>query len=114
MSKKKWKPHEERKPEDYMEAADNAWNWRAVSATNTDDGIRAVRGQTPIDPESVRRYLDNKFGDDLKAVQSAMKKLAKAYKPQELAHDAYPLYERFRPAIPEGVRGTQKATSTWG
>ena len=24
MPKKKWKPHEERKPEDYMEAADNA------------------------------------------------------------------------------------------
>ena len=34
-----------------------------------------------------------------------MEKLAKAYKPQELAHDAYRLYERFRPAIPAGVKG---------
>ena len=32
-----------------------------------------------------------------------MQKLAKAYKPQELAHDAYPLYERFRLDIPAGT-----------
>jgi hypothetical protein len=38
-------------------------------------------------------------------VRSAMQKLAKAYKPQELAHDAYPLYERFRPDIPAGKKG---------
>ena len=78
---------------------------RPVPATNTEDGIRAVRGSKPIDPDSVRRYLEDKFGDDLKAVQAAMKRLARAYKPQELAHDAYRLYERFRPAIPEGVKG---------
>jgi len=47
-----------------------------VPATNADDGIRAVRGRNPIDPDSVRRYLDDKFGDDLKAVRSAMQKLA--------------------------------------
>ena len=58
-----------------------------------------------IEPDSVRRYLDDKFGDDLKAVRSAMQKLAKAYKPSELAHDAYPLYEQFRPAIPVGKKG---------
>jgi hypothetical protein len=34
-----------------------------------------------------------------------MQKLAKAYTPQELAHDAYRLYERFRPAIPAGKKG---------
>jgi hypothetical protein len=49
--------------------------------------------------------LADKFGDDLKAVQSAMKKLAKAYKSNELAKRAYALYERFRPSIPEGVKG---------
>jgi hypothetical protein len=52
----------------------------------------------------VRHYLENKFGDDLKAVRSAMKKLAKAYKPQQLGHDAYSLYERFRPEIPAGKK----------
>jgi hypothetical protein len=64
-----------------------------------------VKGAQVIEPESVRRYLDNKFGENLKAVRSAMRKLAKAYKPQELANNAYPLYEQFRPAIPEGVKG---------
>jgi hypothetical protein len=78
---------------------------RPVPATNTEEGIRAVRGRNPIDPDSVRRYLDTKFGDDLKAVRSAMKRLANAYKPQELAHDAYGLYERFRPDIPAGKKG---------
>jgi hypothetical protein len=78
---------------------------RPVPVMNTENGIRAVRGRNPIDPDSVRRYLEDKFGDDLKAVRSAMQKLAKAYKPQELAHDAYPLYECFRPSIPEGVKG---------
>ena len=78
---------------------------RPVPATNTDDGIRAVRGRNPIDPGGVRRYLEEKFGDDLKAARSAMQKLARAYKPQQLAHDAYSLYEQFRPAVPEGVKG---------
>ncbi len=78
---------------------------RPVPAMNTDEGIRAVRDTKPIDPGSVQRYLDDKFGENLKAVQSAMQKLAKAYKPSELAHDAYPLYERFRPDIPAGKKG---------
>jgi hypothetical protein len=78
---------------------------RPVPATNTEDGIRAARGRNPIDPDSVRRYLENKFGGELKAARSAMQKLAQAYRPQELAHDAYRLYERFRPTIPEGVKG---------
>src|SRR5215475_12483178 len=48
---------------------------------------------------------DVRVGDDLKAVRSAMQNLARGYRPQELAHNAYRLYERFRPAIPEGVKG---------
>jgi hypothetical protein len=78
---------------------------RPVPAIITDEGIRAVRGNKPITPDSVRRYLSDKLGDDLKVVRSALKKLAQAYKPRELAVRAYPLYERFRPTIPEGVRG---------
>jgi hypothetical protein len=67
--------------------------------------IRAVRGRNPIDPDSVRRYLEDKFGDDLKAVRSAMTKLARAFRPRELAENAYGLYERFRPDIPGGKKG---------
>jgi hypothetical protein len=71
-----------------------------VPASNTDDGLRAVRGSKPIDPDSVRRYLGDKFGDDLKAVRSAMQRLAKTYKPKELAH-----------YLPLPGRGVQRQTA---
>lgn len=78
---------------------------RSVPATNTDEGIRAVQGGKPIDADSVRRYLENKFGDDLPPVRSAMTRLAKAYRPKERADHAYSLYEQFRPEIPGGKKG---------
>jgi hypothetical protein len=111
-----FKPHEE-KPKEAREKKRGGQFMidlcgRAVPATTTDEGIRAVQKSKPIDPNSVRRYLADKFGDNLKAVQSAMQKLAKAYKPHDLAHDAYPLYERFRPDIPAGKKGW--GVSTWG
>jgi hypothetical protein len=78
---------------------------RTVPALATDEGIRAVQGRQVISPDSVRRYLEGKFGDDLGAVRQAMMKLVRAYKPRELAQAAYPLYERFRPSIPAGKKG---------
>jgi hypothetical protein len=78
---------------------------RPLPATNTEDGIRAVQRSRVIEPDGVRRYLESKFGDALGQVRSAMQLLARSYAPEELAQAAFHLYERFRPAIPEGVRG---------
>ncbi len=78
---------------------------RVMPAITTDEGIRATIKGKPIDPDSVRRYLENKFGNELEEVQAAMEELAKAYEPDELAAKAYSLYEKFRPDIPEGERG---------
>jgi hypothetical protein len=78
---------------------------RAVPAVRTPEGVRAVKGDKHIDPEKVQSYLDGKFGDDLPAVTKAMKELAGAFKPADLADAAYGLYEEFRPAIPPGKRG---------
>jgi hypothetical protein len=104
-----FKPHEEKaKKAREKERGEQFWIevcGRPVPAMNTDNGIRAVRGRNPIDPDSVRRYLDDKFGEDLKAVRSAMQRLAKTYNPKELADHAYSLYERFRPDIPAGKKG---------
>jgi hypothetical protein len=58
-----------------------------------------------ISSEVVRRYLTDKFKDDLDAVRSAMRRLAGSLPPKELAVRAFGLYERFRPAIPDGVSG---------
>jgi hypothetical protein len=104
-----FRPHED-KPTKAREKDRGEEFWiellgRPVPAKNTEDGIRAMKGAQVIKPDGVRRYLQNKFGDDLKAVRSGMTTLAKAFKPQELAQGAFGLYERFRPAIPEGVKG---------
>ncbi len=78
---------------------------RSVPAVHTPQGVRATAKGKPIDPNSVQRYLEQKFGQDLDAVQAALEKLAKAYKPDKLAAQAYTLYEKFRPKIPEGTQG---------
>ena len=104
-----FKPHEE-KPAKARQKDRGEEFWielcgRPIPATITDDGIRALEGAQPIAPEAVQRYLDTKFGDDLDDVRTSMQKLARKFPPRELAVAAFRLYERFRPAIPEGVRG---------
>ena len=84
---------------------------RAVPAIQTPEGLRATTHDRPISAASVERYLRGKFGDDLEAVRQAMTDLAGSMPPQMLAHDAYALYERFRPALPAGVAGWGAAGS---
>ena len=104
-----YKPHEDRpatiRKKEHTEEIWIAVCGRSVPAKNTCEGVRAVSGDKTIDPKSVQTYLKQKFGDDLDATRTAMTKLAKAFSAKELADEAYPLYERFRPAIPEGVKG---------
>jgi hypothetical protein len=78
---------------------------RQVPAVNTEDGVRAVVKDKPIAAQSVERYLESKFAESLGPVREAMRELAKSYRPEELAQNAYRLYETFRPAIPEDVTG---------
>jgi hypothetical protein len=78
---------------------------RPVPAVNTKDGIRAVDKGKPVSPQSVQRYLGSKFGEALPEVRRAFEELADAFSPERLRTKAYPLYEEFRPEIPEGVKG---------
>ena len=78
---------------------------RTFSAVETDHGLRALAQGKPIAPASVERYLETKFGDDLKDVKAAMTKLARSRPPKRLAAEGYALYEAFRPAVPRTVRG---------
>ena len=78
---------------------------RPVPAKNTEEGVRAVVKDRPIDPAQVRKYLEGKFGEQLKAVRGAMLQLARSFRPKELAEGAYGLYEKFRPKIAPGKRG---------
>ena len=78
---------------------------RPVPAKNTQDGVRAVVKDQPIESAPVERYLEGKFGEALDAARSAMEALAKSFEPDELAERAYDLYERFRPEVAGGRRG---------
>ncbi len=78
---------------------------RLVPAVETARGVRALEKNREIHPGPVARYLEQKFGEALGDARDAMRALARAYPPDELARAAFSLYERFRPEIPEGVRG---------
>jgi hypothetical protein len=104
-----YKPHEQG-PKQAREKERGEEFWievcgRPVPAKNTEEGVRAVQGAQLIDPGSARRYLESKFGENLAVVRSAMERLAKSFSPKELAERGFGLYERFRPVIPEGVKG---------
>jgi hypothetical protein len=47
----------------------------------------------------------DRFGQHLSVVRAAMEELACSLPPGELARQAFQLYERFRPAVPEGEAG---------
>ena len=78
---------------------------RSIPAKNTEDGVRAVVKDKPIDPGQVQGYLTRAFGDDLATTKKAMEQLAKSIKPEELAGKAFGLYEKFRPTVARGQRG---------
>jgi hypothetical protein len=78
---------------------------RQLPAVTIDSGVRAVIESKPIEPGTVERYLESKFGGALPEVRKAMMKLANAIEPDELAERGFGLYEQFRPKIPEGVSG---------
>lgn len=104
-----FKPHEA-KPKLAREKERGEQFWvelcgRPVPARSTVDGVRAVAGRAVVSPESAMAYLESKFGESLEPVREAMTALAKSYSPRELAGEAFRLYESFRPAVPEGIRG---------
>ena len=78
---------------------------RGVPAVKTSQGLRAAIKGEEIEPQSVEKYLKQKFGDDLDAARAAMEKLAHTFTPTQLESKAYGLYEKFRPEMPEGTKG---------
>jgi hypothetical protein len=78
---------------------------RTIPVLRTPEGLRALAKGEPIKPKSVERYLAGKLGEHVDAVRAAMETLARSLPPGELAHQAFCLYERFRPAVPEGEAG---------
>jgi len=78
---------------------------RPVPVARTPKGLRATIKGKAITPDSVQKYLEQKFGEALPEVKAAFESLARAYPPKQLETKAYDLYEHFRPKIPEGTKG---------
>jgi hypothetical protein len=79
---------------------------RAVPVLHTAEGVRAVgKDQAPVEPASVEKYLRSKFGESLPVVRRAMEQLAQSRAPEQLAEEAFRLYEAFRPSVPAGESG---------
>jgi hypothetical protein len=78
---------------------------RQIPVVRTRQGLRAADNGEAMEPATVRRYLESKFGDHLAEVRQAMVELARSFPPAELAGRAFALYETFRPQIPKGERG---------
>jgi len=78
---------------------------RMVPVVRTPQGVRAAKDGKPDSPEAVEKYLAARFGDGLAPARAAMKALAAAFPPDDLAVNAYGLYEKFRPQVPRGATG---------
>lgn len=78
---------------------------REVPVTKTPDGVRALVKDRAEDPAAVERYLEQKFGESLPEVTTAMRALAKTHTPKQIDEAGFSLYEAFRPQIPRGAAG---------
>ncbi|GAB5368235.1 hypothetical protein AAMO2058_001301800, partial [Amorphochlora amoebiformis] len=83
---------------------------RAVPALKTETGLRGLRFSGDIVwPYAVQKYLENNFSDKLIHVRVAMQVAANRFSVSELTEsmgrNAYDLYTKIRPEVPDGVRG---------
>jgi len=78
---------------------------REVPVLKTPRGLRAATAGQAIEPRTVQTYLEKKFGESLPEARAALESLAAALSPAQLETQAFSLYEKFRPQIPEGKKG---------
>ena len=77
---------------------------KAAAITNLEAGVLS-KEKADLIARVCDEILEGKFGEALPAVREAMRSLAKAFKSDLLAQEAFRLYEEIRPGIPEGVSG---------
>ncbi len=87
---------------------------RMIPAVQTVHGLRAAIDGVEIDPKSVERYLEKKFGANLADVQAALESLAQAYPPDELNSAALRFMRSSARGSPRGSRaGVRWVSSAW-
>jgi hypothetical protein len=82
---------------------------RVIPCVRTLGGLRALSKASPVDPDSVRKYLAGRFKADLRLVEAKLVELAATFEPAELNRVAMDVYMRLRPNVPKGLEGWGKA-----
>ncbi len=78
---------------------------RSVPVAATKDGPRAIAKGELVKPERVEKYLAGKFGEHLDTVRQHLERLAQSVPADKLNDQAFHLYEKFRPEVPEDEKG---------
>lgn len=80
---------------------------REVGLARDADGVvlADAGGGKPAPAAPVAAYVAKAFGKHLAEVRAAMEALANRIEPQELNRTGFRLYERFRPEVPQDVKG---------
>jgi hypothetical protein len=76
-----------------------------IPVAEENGAVLAVSDGKPSPAEPVRTYLARAFGPRLAEARQAMEYLAATLPPEELNRVGFRLYDRFRPEVPEGVKG---------
>ncbi len=78
---------------------------RRVPVAATKDGPRAIAKGELVRPERVEKYLASKFGEHLDTVRQHLERLAHSVPADKLNEQAFHLYEKFRPDVPDDEKG---------
>lgn len=81
---------------------------RAIPCVRTPEGLRALSKTSPMDPESVRKYLAGRFKENLPVIVEKLTALAETFDPEDLDGVAMDVYMRLRPNVPKGREGWGK------
>jgi len=93
---------------DDLDARSLEFMHRTIPIIRQGSEIRALSKAKAIEPDSVRRYLDTKFGEQLPLFRDALRALAASMPVETLLATAMDLYATFRPTVPSGAAGWGK------
>jgi len=104
-------PRELRTRREVLGAETTHFTARTTSCLRTPQGLRALAETTPIDPNSVRRYIESKFMDAPPLAELRLAALAPSAPSEELEACAMDLAMRMCPAVAGGKSGVGPARS---
>ena len=80
-----------------------------VKGIKSGDEVFAIdKGTNALKSVPIQAYLSRAFSSRLPDAEHGLKQLAESFSAEEIGGEAYRLYERFRPNVPQGQQGWGK------